>query len=82
MGVGIVRKLTILVKADNKADDDNQDAGEVRKPYGIVGDLAEEDDERIGGAGKKVDNLPLQFGIWGMSCHVVLVLGKRKRDDS
>ena len=47
MGVGIVRKLTILVKADNKADDDNQDAGEVRKPYGIVGDLAEEDNEEM-----------------------------------
>ena len=59
MGVGIVRKLSILVKADNKADDDNQDAGEVGKPYGIVGDLAEEDNEGIGSAGKKVDNLPL-----------------------
>ena len=43
MGVGIVRKLSILVEADNKADDDNQDAGEVGKPYGIIGDLAEED---------------------------------------
>ena len=80
--MGLVRKFSILIKANDQADDYDQDAGEIGKTYGVVGDLGEKDGEGVDGRGEKVDELTAKLSILGVSGHVGVVLGKGQRDNS
>ena len=69
-------------RKNDQADDYNQDAGEIGKAYGVVGDLGEKEGEGVDGRGEKVDELTAKLSILGVSGHVGVVLGKGQRDNA